>query len=234
MSWHNHNHESINVEKKKKDEIKFLTLQLVLQAESLAQRCRVRHDVPSAVRRRWSPDWHRLLYPGESPPPEAQTETLRWRHNGLDSISNHQPHDCLLNLLSRRRSKKTSKRCVTSLCAGNSPGTGELPAQMASNAENVSICWCHHECLLYNSHWNLNKMADILQTTFYKCILLTENFYILIKISLNFVPNCPGKSALMNWHPTGDTSLSEPMINDAIWCHDSKHWINFKFCSKVS
>ena len=24
-------------------------------------------------------------------------------------------------------------------CAGNSPGTGQFPAQMASNAENVSI-----------------------------------------------------------------------------------------------
>ena len=29
------------------------------------------------------------------------------------------------------------------LC-GNSPGTGEFPAQMASNAENVSIWWRHH------------------------------------------------------------------------------------------
>ena len=27
---------------------------------------------------------------------------------------------------------------------GNSPGNGEFPAQMASNAENVSIWWCHH------------------------------------------------------------------------------------------
>ena len=34
--------------------------------------------------------------------------TLQWRHNGRDSVSNHQPHDCLLNLLYRRRSKKTS------------------------------------------------------------------------------------------------------------------------------
>ena len=34
---------------------------------------------------------------------------------------------------------KTSKFCVTGLCAGNSPATGEFPAQMASNAENVSI-----------------------------------------------------------------------------------------------
>ena len=25
-----------------------------------------------------------------------------------------------------------------------SPGTGEFPAQMASNAENVSIWWRHH------------------------------------------------------------------------------------------
>ena len=67
--------------------------------------------------------------------------SLRWRHNGRDSVSNHQPHDCLLNRLFRRRSKKTSKPCVTGLCAGNSPGTGEFPAQMASNAENVSIWW---------------------------------------------------------------------------------------------
>ena len=27
---------------------------------------------------------------------------------------------------------------------GNSPGTGEFPAQMASNADNVSIWWRHH------------------------------------------------------------------------------------------
>ena len=68
----------------------------------------------------------------------------RWRHSGRDSVSNHQPHHCLLNLLFRRRSKKTSKLRVTGLCARNSPGTGEFPAQMASNAENVSIWWRHH------------------------------------------------------------------------------------------
>ena len=59
-------------------------------------------------------------------------------------VSNHQPHDCLLNRLFSRRSKRTSKLRVTGLCAGNSPGTGEFPAQMASNAENVSISWRHH------------------------------------------------------------------------------------------
>ena len=71
--------------------------------------------------------------------------TLRWRHNGHDSVSNHQPHGCLLKLLFRRRSKKTSKLRVTGLCVWNSTGTGEFPAQMASNAENVSIWWRHYE-----------------------------------------------------------------------------------------
>ena len=46
---------------------------------------------------------------------------LQWRHNGRDGVSNHQPHDCLLNRLFRRKSKKTSKLRVTGLCVGNSP-----------------------------------------------------------------------------------------------------------------
>ena len=70
--------------------------------------------------------------------------SLQWRYNGRDGVSNHQPHDCLLNRLFRRRSKKTSKLRVTGLCAGNSTVTGEFPAQMASNGENVSIWWRHH------------------------------------------------------------------------------------------
>ena len=54
---------------------------------------------------------------------------LQWRHDGFDSVSNHQPRHCLLNHLVRRRSKKTSKLCT----------------QMASNAENISIWWRHHD-----------------------------------------------------------------------------------------
>ena len=67
-----------------------------------------------------------------------QMMTLQWRHNGPVSVSNHQHHDWLLNRLFRRRPKKISTLLVTGLCAGNSPGTGEFPAQMASYAENVS------------------------------------------------------------------------------------------------
>ena len=74
----------------------------------------------------------------------SQLTTLQWRHNERDGVSNHQPHDCLLNCLFRRRWKNTSKLCVTGLCAGPSPKTGEFPTQKASNAENV-IGWRHHE-----------------------------------------------------------------------------------------
>ena len=34
---------------------------------------------------------------------------FQWRHNGRDSVSNHQPYDCLFNGLFNRRWKKTSK-----------------------------------------------------------------------------------------------------------------------------
>ena len=51
----------------------------------------------------------------------------RWRLN-------HRRLDCLLNRLFRRRSKKTSKLRHW-LCDGNSPVTGEFPAQRASNEE---------------------------------------------------------------------------------------------------
>ena len=70
--------------------------------------------------------------------------SLQWRHNGRDNVSNHQHRECLLSRLIRRRSMKTPKLRVAGLCAGNSPETGEFPAQRASNAENVSIWWRHH------------------------------------------------------------------------------------------
>ena len=71
--------------------------------------------------------------------------TLQWRYNGRDGVSNHQPHDCLLTRLFRHRLKKILELRITGLCVGNSPGTGEFPAQRASNTENVFIWWSHHD-----------------------------------------------------------------------------------------
>ena len=82
------------------------------------------HCIFMAIEQLW--ESHRIS--ADSP---VNSWSLQWRHNG---VSNHQPYDCLLNRLFRRRSQKTSKLRVTSLCAGNSPGTGEFSAQMASHA----------------------------------------------------------------------------------------------------
>ena len=69
---------------------------------------------------------------------------LLWHHSERDGVSNNRRLDSLFNLLSSRRSKKTSKLRVTGLCEGNSSVTGEFSSQRASNAENVSIWWRQH------------------------------------------------------------------------------------------
>ena len=105
--------------------------------------------------------------------------TLQWRHNGRYGVSNHQPHDCLLDRLFGRRSTKTPKLRVTGLCVGNLPGIGEFPAQMASNAEKVSIWWRHHE---WGQHLNCKTVWNLLniKTTFILCM---DIFIIKIRLS---------------------------------------------------
>ena len=63
--------------------------------------------------------------------------SLQWRNNGRDDVSNHK-------LFNHAQIKENIKAPCHCLCMGNSPVTGEFPAQMASNAENVSIWWRHH------------------------------------------------------------------------------------------
>ena len=111
---------------------------------------------------------------------------LKRRHNGRDGVSNHQPHDCLLNGLFRRRSKKTSKLRVT----GNSPVTGEFPLQRASNAENASIWWRHHVSRRYSL---LNTLFTFSKLTF------MDNY--LGPISLTIFPSqfkCDGNFILLS------------------------------------
>ena len=54
-------------------------------------------------------------------PPQQKESSLQWRHNERDGVQNHQPHDCLLKRLFKRRSLKTSKLRVTGLCEGGGP-----------------------------------------------------------------------------------------------------------------
>ena len=114
---------------------------------------------------------------------------LQWRHNERHGVSNHRRLDGLLNRLFRRRSNKTSKLCVTGLCEGNSPVTGEFPSQRASNAENVSIWWRHHEysrrceeincpILQTSSLWHFNcYKTSWISSPFWSWRLISENVF---------------------------------------------------------
>ena len=118
--------------------------------------------------------------------------TQQWRHNEHDGDSNHQPHDCLLNRLFRRRSKKTSTLHNSGLCVGNSPVTGEFPIQKSSKMENVSIWWHHWsfaglQWFFYTSmdRWQLSKWTTKCHST------LSVKTIRLTRFSLKFVPRDP-------------------------------------------
>ena len=69
--------------------------------------------------------------------------SLRWRHDGPDGVSNHQPPDCLLNRLLRRRSKKTSKLRVTGLHRWpvNSPHKRPVTRKMFPFDDVIILHW---------------------------------------------------------------------------------------------
>ena len=105
--------------------------------------------------------------------------------------------------------------------------TGEFPAQRASNAENVSIWLRHHghgylvyatgdftfptghyTIGLFNTFWP-KQNGRYFPDTIFKYIFLAENVYILLMISLKFVPkvpinNIPPLVQIMAWRRPGD------------------------------
>ena len=116
--------------------------------------------------------------------------TLQWRHNGRDGVSNHQRHDCLLNRLFRRRSKKTSKLRVTGLCEGNSLVTGEFPAKMASD-----VIQCFH---LMTSSRNSQKNLHISPSQAFYVVSVEICFFLEILSCYNTITHVflqPGASA---------------------------------------
>ena len=67
----------------------------------------------------------------------------------------------------------------------------------------------------------------------FKCIFLNENVWILIKISLKFVPevrnnNIPALVQMMDWCRPGEKPLSEPMIVELLThiCVTQPQWVN--------
>ena len=75
------------------------------------------------------------------------TVTLHEHHG----ISDHQQLDCLFNSEIMLTSKGTSSSVLLPLCEGNPLVTSGFPSQRATNAENVSISWHHHDETLWRS-----------------------------------------------------------------------------------
>ena len=69
--------------------------------------------------------------------------TLQWRHNAHNGVSN--TNLSIVYSTVHSGAVKENIKAAPLAFVGNSPVTGEFPAQSASNAKNVSIWWRHHD-----------------------------------------------------------------------------------------
>ena len=82
-------------------------------------------------------------------------------------------------------------------------------------------------------HWGWNKMATIFPNNIFKCILLNENVWISLKISLPFAPkilinNISALVQIMAWHWPRYKPVSEPMMVNLLThiCLTWLQWVN--------
>ena len=85
----------------------------------------------------------------------------------------------------------------------------------------------------YLTHWCLDKMAAISQTTFSIAFSWMKNVRILIEFSLKFGPkgpinNIPALVQIMAWRRPGDKPLSEPVMVSLLThiCVTRPQWVN--------
>ena len=104
------------------------------------------------------------------------------------------------NRLFRRRSKKASYLHVTGFCEGDSPVTVQFPAQRASNAENVSNSWRHHDydqCTLFIPEFDTNYCYG----SIIHFLIIYRHVYIYKHISRStYVITPPRVSFFVKWY----------------------------------
>ena len=96
-----------------------------------------------------------------SPPKDSLS--LQWRHNKRENVSNHQHHDCLLNIKAPR---------LWPLCARNSPGPVNSPhngavARKIFPFDDVIMSYWHDRCHIHH--------ADIYHIPPIPCIYVCTN-----------------------------------------------------------
>ena len=77
------------------------------------------HDIPMVSDSKETPAWFASIY---RKLPYVGLTALRWRHNGRDYVSNHQPHNCLLNRNSGTDQSKHQSSASLAFVWGNHRG----------------------------------------------------------------------------------------------------------------
>ena len=119
-----------------------------------------------------------------------------------------------------------STRCFMKATIEHFPHYRFTSAYNAETTGAISTFWMFN---ILRPRQNGRHFADDI----FKCIFLNENIWILIKISLKFVPKGPinKMSALvqiMVWRRPGDKPLSEPMMVSLLThiCVTRPQWVN--------
>ena len=129
-----------------------------------------------------------------------------------DDLWNYQPCDCLLNSSFKAQIKENIKAPRHCLYAGNSPMTGEFPAQRDSDTENASIRWRHH--VKYVHDYSLKVKPKELIFFFWLAICFVTRCHV-ISISLNAISKVLSLHPLQ-WRQNGRDSVSNHQTHDCL------------------
>ena len=108
---------------------------------------------------------------------------------------------------------------VTGLCVGNSPGTDEFPAQMASYAENVSIGWRHHD-VNKKPQQIYNNPKPFVQTEFFNN---GDSVTVAISVYLYFLPFL---DTALQWRHNEPDGVSNHQVRHCLLNRLFRRWSN--------
>ena len=110
---------------------------------------------------------------------------LRWRHNGRDCVSNHQPHGCLLNRSFRRKIKENIKAPSHWPLCGEFTGPRWIPR--TNGQERGKCLHLMTSSCIQNTNCTLLWPAMIISNLLFRMILTceTNQFPFAIRCSIN-------------------------------------------------
>ena len=153
----------------------------------------------------------------------------KWRHDERHSVSNHQPHDCLLNCLFKAQIKGTSKLRVTGLCEGI-PHKGPVTRKMFPFDDVITRASIFNPCTenmpKWKAGWNYLSIPKLFEFgignsiphfTMYNYSSMRGSH--LIHVSKRGPIKAFGNCIWVNFHPLTITAMSfiEYCLSLQIW-----------------